>query len=144
MNFLNYLTHSEEETRDLGIKLSKSFKCGQTVCLNGEIGAGKTAFVKGVLKGLNYKEEVTSPTFSLCHQYIADINVFHLDLYRINNYDDLYSIGFFDIDTENSIVFIEWAEIVSKYLNEFININFSYGKDINDRIIEVNNIFKIL
>lgn len=139
MNFLNYISHSEEETRDLGMKLSKSFKRGQIVCLNGEIGAGKTAFTKGILKGLNYGGAVTSPTFSLCHQYIADINVFHFDLYRINNYDDLYSIGFFDIDTDNSLVIIEWAEVASEYLGDCININFSYGKDINDRIIEVNS-----
>lgn len=143
VNFLKFITNSEVETHDLGINISRYFKRGQIVCLNGEMGTGKTAFVKGILKGLNYAGVVTSPTFAICHQYFADINVYHLDLYRINGYEDLYSIGFFDIEDKDSVIFIEWAENASEYLNDSFNINFSYGKEENERIIDIDdNLYK--
>lgn len=127
-------THSAEETFRFGAKLSGILQA-QTVCLFGEMGSGKTEFVKGFLSGLGYRGDVTSPTYALCHRYDADRTVYHYDLYRLSGYDDLYSIGFFDRDPD-SVSLIEWSENAEEYLpKEAVRIYFSYGERENERTI---------
>ena len=132
---MTYVTNSEEETAALGILLSKKIKNGDVYSLEGDLGAGKTAFVKGVMKGLSYEGEVTSPTFSLCHEYDAKFKVFHYDLYRLFDADDIFSTGLFDNCNENSVVFIEWAKDIDELGKDVKTITFSYGKSENERII---------
>lgn len=131
-----YRTRSEDETKALGRTLSQTLTA-DTICLFGEMGCGKTEFVKGFLQGLGYDGDVTSPTFALCHRYDADKIVYHYDLYRLSGYDDLYSIGFFDRDP-GTVSLIEWSENAEEYLPEdAVRIYFEYGDDVNERILRL-------
>ncbi|MBO5222501.1 MAG: tRNA (adenosine(37)-N6)-threonylcarbamoyltransferase complex ATPase subunit type 1 TsaE [Clostridia bacterium] len=127
-------SHSEEETKQLGRKMAKTVTA-DTICMFGEMGCGKTEFVKGFLEGLGYNGDVTSPTFALCHTYDAEKTVYHYDLYRLSGYDDLYSIGFFD-RPEGTVSLIEWSENAEDYLPEdALRIYFTYGDGPEDRIL---------
>lgn len=133
------VTHSEAETEALGIILSKNLQKGDIFSLDGEMGTGKTSFVKGVMKGLGYKEEVTSPTFALCHCYETTPTVYHYDLYRLTDADDIFSAGLFDCCNEESVTFIEWAKEIDELTDKLHTISFYYGEGANERIIEAED-----
>lgn len=127
-------SHSEEETKAFGCKMATELNA-ETICLFGEMGCGKTEFVKGFLEGLGYTGDVTSPTFALCHTYDAAKTVYHYDLYRLSGYDDLYSIGFFD-RPQGTVALIEWSENAEEYLPEdALRIYFEYGSGETERIL---------
>ncbi len=105
-----FVTKSEEQTLAAAAELAKSLKAGDVILYRGEMGAGKTAFTKGVARYLEVDDEVTSPTFALVHEYGGRIPLFHFDLYRISGYDDLYSMGFFDYLDRGGIIEAEWSE----------------------------------
>lgn len=107
-----FITKSEEETLAAAAELAESFKAGDVILYSGEMGAGKTAFTKGIARCLEVDDEVTSPTFALVHEYSGRIPLFHFDLYRINGYDDLYAVGFFDYLDRGGIIAAEWSENV--------------------------------
>jgi len=131
-----YVTNSEKETYDLAFSYAKKLHPGLVLCLNGEMGSGKTAFTRGLMAGLGYKGEVTSPTFALCHRYEGDLTVLHYDLYRLESDDDLYSIGFYDDVNDSVCAVIEWSGIADHAVgNDCIRLKFSYGATENERII---------
>ena len=90
---IDIIVKTPEECMDIGEKISSKLKPGDILSLEGELGAGKTTFVKGILKGLNYTHDVTSPTFTLVNEYDADIKVIHIDFYRENNVARWENIG---------------------------------------------------
>lgn len=137
---MKYITHSVEETEKIAQKLASELKGNEVVAFFGGLGMGKTAFTRGLCKGLNFCDGVQSPTFSLVNQYNGDYTVYHFDMYRINTYDDLYSTGFFDyLDT--GILVIEWSENIENALPEdYIRIEIKKGEDDNDRIINIEGI----
>lgn len=139
---LRVITHSEAETNSLGRDLAEYLKDISAsrntpfyVSMTGEMGCGKTAFVKGVLAGLGYGGNVTSPTFALCNRYDCDLTVYHMDLYRIGDEDELFAAGLLDND-EADAVFAEWAEIAEGSMPFELFIRFSYGESVEERIIE--------
>lgn len=135
---MKVVTHGEAQTMEFAKSLTPHFSAGTVVCLNGQPGAGKTHFVKGVLAALGYRGEVTSPTFAVCHRYKKGLPfpVLHYDLYRITDEDDLYSVGFFEDVNEKNCVFIEWSELADGVLEtEPIRINIEYGSAPDERII---------
>ena len=135
---MKVVTHGEAQTMEFAKSLTPHFSAGTVVCLNGQPGAGKTHFVKGVLAALGYRGEVTSPTFAVCHRYEKGLPfpVLHYDLYRITDEDDLYSVGFFEDVNEKNRVFIEWSELADGVLEtESIRINIEYGSAPDERII---------
>lgn len=133
---MKYITRTPEETSNLGKEFASRLTKGDTVCLDGEMGAGKTVFVQGCAKALGYNDAVTSPTFTLCNEYITDsLKVLHYDLYRIMDEDDLFSVGFYDNDGD--IVFVEWAGNADITDRKCIHLKFSYGNADNERIIEI-------
>lgn len=92
---MEYITHSPEETEALGAEYAKSLKAGDVVAFSGDLGAGKTAFTRGVLHGLGYEGRVTSPTFAIANEYeTPTVKVAHFDLYRILDSEALFEIGF--------------------------------------------------
>ena len=99
-----------EETEEFGIKLGKSLKSGDIVCLNGDLGAGKTTLTKSIGLGLDVKEYITSPTFTLINQYRGRLPVYHFDVYRLENVDELYDLGFDEYFYGNGVCIVEWAE----------------------------------
>lgn len=105
-----YNINSPEETETLGERLAKKLNSGVFIALTGDLGAGKTVFVKGLAKGLNVKERVVSPTYTIMCQYFGDKMLCHFDLYRITE-DDCYNMGFDDFFfDENVICAVEWSE----------------------------------
>lgn len=134
---MKIISNSEKETFSFAEKFAQTLRKGTVIFLNGEMGAGKTVFTKGLLNGLGYKGEVTSPTFAICHRYDAHIPVLHYDLYRLDGYDDAYSTGLFDDCDESNIAIIEWSGIAEEYFPEAVKINFEYGSSPDERIITV-------
>ena len=107
---IEVITKSEEETLQVAYYLASKIKDNKVVCLNGELGAGKTVFVRGFCKFFNINE-ISSPTFTLVNEYNGDRPVFHFDVYRLSNEDEFYEIGgeeYFD----KGICIIEWSDII--------------------------------
>ena len=105
------ISHSQEETRALGAAYAGTLKAGDVVAMYGGLGAGKTAFVRGVVGALGCDEPVTSPTFTIVNEYpAASPKVAHFDMYRILDEDSLYSTGFYDYLDGRWVCFIEWSE----------------------------------
>lgn len=109
---MEFVTNSEQETRALAIETAKKLKAGDVILYSGEMGAGKTAFTKGIAEYFGTEEEVTSPTFALVHEYPGRVPIFHFDLYRISGLDDLYAVGFYDYLDRGGIIAAEWSENV--------------------------------
>ena len=138
MDNLNKHTKSSLETENLGVEFSKKISQGTIITLNGDLGSGKTTFVKGVLKGFNYIDEVTSPTYTLINEYNADYKIIHIDCFREKNIDRWLNIGLIDYFTEENILFIEWPNNIKDilYYRKVINLNFKI-EDLNQRLISI-------
>ncbi len=111
-----YITQSEMETRQLGEKLAEEFSSGDIIALSGDLGCGKTAFVKGVAAYFGYDGDVTSPTFTLVNEYEGDLSIYHFDVYRLENISvdecdwmDDYLFG-------DGVCLIEWADNIKEVL----------------------------
>ena len=105
------VTHSYEETLAMASEYAKSLPKGSVIGFIGGLGMGKTAFTTGFVKGLGIDADVSSPTFSICNDYIGkNDRVYHFDMYRVESWDDLYSTGFFDYIDTDSYILAEWSE----------------------------------
>ena len=138
IKIFNTITMNHNETENLGFKFSKLISKGDIITLNGDLGSGKTTFVKGVLKGLSYNQEVTSPTYTLINEYNALYNIIHIDCYREKKIDRWLNIGLMDYFETDGIFFIEWAENIKDLLpNKTIDL-FFHILDSNQRLIKYN------
>lgn len=111
-----YLTGSEEETFNLGVQLARLLTPGTAVSLEGDLGAGKTALVKGIAKGLGIRDTVTSPTFTLVNSYEGNTTLHHFDVYRIDDPEELYEIGWEEYFNPNDVCVVEWGDRVAEML----------------------------
>lgn len=109
---MKIVTTSVTETRKLGQRLGNRIRRPVVIALWGELGAGKTAFVQGLARGLDVSEDqyVTSPTYTLINEYSGRMALFHVDLYRLESGDDFENIGLFDLFSEDGVVAIEWPQ----------------------------------
>ena len=106
--YLEFITKTTEETEAVGAEFAKSLKPSDFVAMFGDLGAGKTAFVRGASKYLAPKANVQSPTYTVVNEYPSKIPVYHFDMYRIDDEDSLYSIGYYDYLENGGICFAEW------------------------------------
>jgi len=113
-----FISKSEEETVKKGREFAKGLKPGSVVALYGDLGAGKTQFVKGVCQALDVKEVVNSPTFTIVNEYHGTLPVFHIDLYRMNNVDEIFGIGFDEYLESGGVCLVEWAEKLNGIMPE--------------------------
>ena len=117
-----FLSHSSDETIAVGHQIADWLRPGELIILRGDLGAGKTTLVKGIAEGFQAapQEDVTSPTFTLVHEYRgADLTLFHIDLYRINTERELLTLGIDDLGSEpGSILLVEWGEKFEPIKNE--------------------------
>ncbi len=133
-----YITNSVEETIAAAEEVAASLCAGDIILYEGDMGAGKTHFTKGIAKCLGIDDEITSPTFALVNEYYGKLPLFHFDLYRIESYDDLYAIGFFDYLDRGGIIAAEWSENISELtyeLRDAIKIRIEKLSDTERRII---------
>ena len=104
-----YLTHNEEETESLGEALARRLEAGSVVAYAGGLGAGKTAFTRGLARGLGCKNRVTSPTFTIVNEYEGRLPLFHFDLYRLEDEEELFDIGWEDYLARGGVCAVEWS-----------------------------------
>lgn len=132
-----FVSDSVEATEGLGEHIAQNLKGNEVIALFGGLGMGKTAFTRGLCRGLGVYDGVSSPTFALVNEYSGKYNVYHFDMYRVTTWDDLYSTGFFDY-IDNGVLVIEWSENIEGALPEnTVKINISRGKSDNQRIFEI-------
>lgn len=130
-------TNSAEDTIEFAKKVGSLLKKGDVIAYKGDLGAGKTTFTRGLAIGLGLKDDVTSPTFALVNEYRGDVNLYHFDMYRIMNEEELETTGFYDFPMENSVFVIEWSENIMKALpNNTITITINRVSD-EERLIEI-------
>jgi len=123
-----YITNNENETIEFAYEFAKNLKKGDIIILSGELGSGKTKFVQGVLKYFNLEDEISSPTFTIVNEYIAEnMNIYHFDLYRLEDIDEFYAIGGEEYFSKGICIF-EWGEILESELKDKY-IKISYEKD---------------
>jgi tRNA threonylcarbamoyladenosine biosynthesis protein TsaE len=122
--------NSEEETRELAREYAAGLKAGDVVVLNGNLGTGKTFFIREAADFFN-AGSVSSPTFALVNEYTGSVKIYHFDFYRINRIEELYDIGFEDyLNDTDAIIFIEWGNLFSEILPDKRNeINIKAGDD---------------
>lgn len=142
-----FSTHSEEETVELGKRFAERLRLGDVVLFYGELGAGKTEFIKGICRHFSVEEIVTSPTFTLMNQYAghgsdSNLAIYHVDLYRIKTKQELDEIGFEDcLFAQDAIKLVEWAENANglvKFSNYTVKIRADFD-DENERLIEIQS-----
>jgi tRNA threonylcarbamoyladenosine biosynthesis protein TsaE len=107
-------TNNEAETAIAGRRLAEMLSPGNVVALYGELGAGKTSFVRGLAEGLKVTARVSSPTFTIVNEYPGPVPLFHFDMYRLKNEDELFDIGWEDYQMRGGICAVEWSENVEK------------------------------
>ena len=136
---------SENQTEEFALKFIKKIKPKDVIFLYGEMGVGKTTFVKYLINGFQKQNnqittEVTSPTFNILNEYqIKKIKINHYDLYRLNSTNELKDLNLFD-DKLNSITLIEWPQIIIEKPKQLIELNFEYAKDYQKRFVQVKGI----
>lgn len=109
--------NSVEQTTQLGINLGKLLKAGDIVCLTGDLGTGKTHITKGIAKGLDIDDNITSPTFTIVNEYDSGrLKLNHFDVYRVSDPDEVYAIGFDDYIFSDAVSIIEWANYIEEIL----------------------------
>ncbi|MEM1485023.1 tRNA (adenosine(37)-N6)-threonylcarbamoyltransferase complex ATPase subunit type 1 TsaE [Oscillospiraceae bacterium PP1C4] len=108
---MHFISHSTAETEQFAQQLASKLQAGDVIACRGGMGVGKTAFTRGLTRGLGLGDDVSSPTFALVHEYTqGQIPLFHFDMYRVCGFDELYSTGFFDYLEQGGILLIEWSE----------------------------------
>jgi tRNA threonylcarbamoyladenosine biosynthesis protein TsaE len=137
-----FLTHSSEETIALGRELATELRPPVLLCLDGELGAGKTTLAKGIISGLGVarEEDVTSPTFTLVHVFKNGVRVFHVDLYRVADRHDLETLGLEDLFAEPAIVLVEWPERLALRTDwPIVQVRLEHGEGDTRRIRVTNS-----
>lgn len=138
MKHLKVVFNNENETLNFGKKLASLLKKGDTIVLTGELGSGKTKLTEGILSYYGLEDEISSPTFTIVNTYTKnDINIFHFDVYRLEDSSEFYAIGGEEY-FENGICIIEWGEIIEDALpKEYIHITFERD-EMNDYVRILN------
>ena len=131
-------TMNPEETVRLGEEFSSYLERGDVFAMVGELASGKTTFIQGILRGLQYRKPVTSPTFPLINEYDAIYPIIHMDCYREENLNRWLQVGFHDYINSENIIIIEWADKISSLLpKDHIQINFTHtGQDKREIMLE--------
>ena len=120
---MEFITHSPEETEKVGQALGKVLQPGAVLAYRGDLGTGKTAFTRGLAKGLGAAEQVTSPTYTIVNEYLSGrIPLFHFDMYRLSSSDDLFDIGWEDYLDRGGVCAVEWSERVTDAMENAIGI----------------------
>lgn len=138
------ISTSPEQTFQFGKKYASELKPGDVVLLKGDLGSGKTQFVKGICSFFKVKENVNSPTFILVNEYTPELSagvskIFHFDFYRIKKFEELKEIGFNEYLRLDTISLIEWPDIILNFsLPPTQKVNFTHGLNPNERKIEIN------
>ena len=137
---ISVISDSAKSTEDLGERIAGLLKGKEVIALFGDLGAGKTAFTRGLCRGLGIEDGVSSPTFAIVNAYNGRYPVYHFDMYRITSVDDLFATGFYDY-LDNGIIVIEWSENIESELEpDAVRIRIGKTDDENRRIFEIEGL----
>jgi tRNA threonylcarbamoyladenosine biosynthesis protein TsaE len=125
-----FFTKNEQETEALGQRLAESIKGGAVIAMYGDLGAGKTAFVRGMARGMGLDCRVSSPTFTIVNEYLGERELIHFDMYRLSSGDELFDIGWEDYIARGAVCAVEWSENVEDAF---------YGDEIKLRIEKLSD-----
>ena len=136
---MTYITNAPEETEALGEALARELKPGDVVAFTGDLGAGKTAFTRGLARGLGVADRVTSPTFTIVNEYEGGrLPLFHFDMYRLGSSEELFDIGWEDYLSRGGVCAVEWSEIVDDALEGTpIRVEIRRGEHDGQRVITI-------
>ena len=127
---MQYFTNSAEETERLGQRLGETLRGGEVVAYLGELGAGKTAFTRGLARGLGISMRVTSPTYTIVNEYTGGkLPLFHFDMYRLGSEEELFDIGWEDYLARGGVCAVEWSENVSGAMEDAITVRIEKTSD---------------
>ena len=133
---MEFLTNSPEETEKVGAALGRILNPGTVLAYRGDLGAGKTAFTRGLARGLGYAEPVTSPTYTIVNEYLGGrLPLFHFDMYRLRSSDDLWDIGWDDYLDRNGVCAVEWSENVDDAMEGAICVTIHKTGETSRRIV---------
>ena len=137
---VEYITNGEAETEALGARLGQTIGAGTVIAYTGDLGAGKTAFTRGLARGLNIPERVTSPTFTIVNEYEGGrLPLFHFDMYRLGSSDELFDIGWEDYLARGGVCAVEWSENVEDALDDqTIRVDIRRGETDDQRRITLS------
>ena len=132
---MDFITNSPEETEAVGAALGKILQPGTILAYRGDLGAGKTAFTRGLARGLGYCEPVTSPTYTIVNEYLGGrLPLFHFDMYRLASSDDLWDIGWEDYLERGGVCAVEWSENVDDAMENAVYITIHKTGEASRRI----------
>jgi tRNA threonylcarbamoyladenosine biosynthesis protein TsaE len=133
---LRLISTSAEDTLNIGERLGKLLDRGDIICLSGDLGAGKTALTQGIANGMGVKDYVTSPTYTIINEYQGRIPLYHFDVYRLNDVEEMYELGYEEYFFGDGAVVVEWADIVKDIIpGERLWITILQSKNENSREI---------
>ena len=132
---MEYITNSPEETEAIGAALAVTLEPGAVIAYRGDLGAGKTAFTRGLARGLGYTDSVTSPTYTIVNEYLGGrLPLFHFDMYRLRSADDLWDIVWEDYLDRGGVCAVEWSENVADAMEGAITVSIAKLDDTTRRI----------
>ena len=142
---MELLSHSPEETEDIGARLAETLKPGAVVAFTGDLGAGKTAFTRGLARGLGVPDRVTSPTFTIVNEYEGGrLPLFHFDMYRLGSADELFDIGWEDYLRRGGVCAVEWSENIAGALEpDAVRVDIRRGSSDQERVITIAGVSKL-
>ena len=135
---MEYLSHSPEETERIGETLGKTLRPGSVVAYRGGLGMGKTAFTRGLARGLGCAGRVTSPTFTIVNEYSGTVPLFHFDMYRLGSSEELFDIGWEDYLARGGVCAVEWSENIDDALEDgCVRVDIRRGGSDEQRFITI-------
>ena len=139
---MELLSHSPEETEDIGARLAQRLGPGAVVAFTGDLGAGKTAFTRGLARGLGIPDRVTSPTFTIVNEYEGGrLPLFHFDMYRLGSADELFDIGWEDYLRRGGVCAVEWSENIADALEaDTVRVDIRRGGSDQERSIAITGV----
>ena len=142
---MEYISHSEAETEAIGERLAAALSPGSVVAYRGGLGMGKTAFTRGLARGLGCRGRVTSPTFTIVNEYEGGrLPLFHFDMYRLGSADELFDIGWEDYLRRGGVCAVEWSENIADALEEdAVRVDIRRGASDQERVITIAGVSKL-
>ena len=134
------VSNSVQETEQLGERLAARLGPGTVVAFTGDLGAGKTAFTRGLARGLGVRERVTSPTFTIVNEYEGRLPLFHFDMYRLGGEEELFDIGWEDYLARGGVCAGEWSENIAGALEDCVRVDIRRGAHDDQRLITIEGV----
>jgi tRNA threonylcarbamoyladenosine biosynthesis protein TsaE len=132
------VTHSAEETLALARTVGELLRAGDVVSLAGELGAGKTVFARGVARALGVTEPVVSPSFTIVREYDGRVPLVHVDVYRLDTYQELHDLGFEEVVRDDAVTLVEWGDVIDGLLpGDRLDVRMAPGADDDERVVEI-------